>query len=110
MIERNNNRKTYESSKGFRIEESVTVPITQGKNIYLEDDKPYLHQNQYKARVETFSESSTLTNDVAKNLIIDKWNKDIVQYASRLAPPDVYTKDPLEQANIVSKSDPTRIP
>lgn len=42
----------YESSKGFRIDETVTIPITSALRERIEDDQPVAQENESKANVE----------------------------------------------------------
>lgn len=44
--------RDYESVKGFRIDETVTVPITSLLRTEIEDDRPFAIENEYKADVE----------------------------------------------------------
>lgn len=65
----NNNPDTYPSSKGFVVDETVTVPITQPKNLEYEYERRYEDEQDLNADVEIFSQSSTLSNADAKDFV-----------------------------------------
>jgi len=73
----NNNEQTYPSSKGFAIDEKVTIPITQEKNLDLKEQE-YEKEREYDAEIETFSESSTLTQDEARDFVKENHYKTII--------------------------------
>lgn len=105
MIERDNykNTRTYPSSKGFRIDEAVTVPITQEKNLYLEYTKLVREEVSKKADVEIFAESSKLSNTEAKRLSKEFNFKEPVRKYGQVDPDT-------GRIHLYSKPTPTRIP
>jgi len=83
----NNNEQTYPSSKGFAIDEKVTIPITQKKNLELKKHQ-YEVEEERKADDDTFYEGSPLTMEEARDFVKENHYRTIINTSNPWTDPD----------------------
>ena len=98
----NNNPRKHPSSKGFDTADEVTVPITQTENLDLKK-KQYEDEQDLKADVNIFSESSALDTEAAKAFVADNHYLTIITTSNPWVDPETGRAHLFEQARQPSR-------